>query len=104
MNPVAPYAGQDQQQVINRPVRIARIAEEQVRAARSVGPYTGQAQQQVIDIPASSRYRQEREESCWSLPPYARIFPPPTQAPGVAFVPPPIYTSDLWSAQQVWPL
>jgi hypothetical protein len=70
----------------------------------TVGPYAGQNQQSRIAITAESAYRQVWEEGPWVMPPYAQIFPPPVQAPGLAIVPPPIRASDLWSAMQTWPL
>ena len=69
-----------------------------------VPPYAGQSQQTQIPVPATIAYKQNWEESCWVVPPYASLYPPPTQEPGTAFVPPPVYTSDLWSAMQEWPL
>jgi len=69
-----------------------------------VAPYAGQSQQTVIPVPATIAYQEVWEESCWVIPPYASIFPPPAQEPGAALVPPPIRTSDLWSAMQTFPL
>lgn len=69
-----------------------------------VAPYAGQNQQSQIVIPARIAYRLIWEEGPWVMPPYAALYPPPTQAPAEALVPPPIRTSDLWSAMQEWPL
>jgi hypothetical protein len=69
-----------------------------------VAPYAGQNQQTQIVVPATIYYQEQMEDGPWVMPPYAQIYPPPAQAPGVAFVPPPVYTSDLWSAMQTWPL
>jgi hypothetical protein len=71
-----------------------------------VPPYTGQNQQTQIDVPRSTQYQEQWEEGPWSMPPYAAIFPPPSEplVPTVAFLPPPLFKTDLWSAMQVWPL
>jgi hypothetical protein len=68
-----------------------------------VAPYAGQNQQTVIPVPATIAYKQVREESCWVMIPYSQLYPPPPQ-PQVTYLPPPIRTSDLWSAQQTFPL
>jgi hypothetical protein len=75
-----------------------------VNGPRLVAPYAGQDQQSYIPITAPSRYQQQMEEGPWSMPPYAQLYPPPTQGPGISFLPPPIRTSDLWSAMGQWPL
>jgi hypothetical protein len=36
------------------------------------------------------------------MPPYASIYPPGSQTE--AFLPPPVYLTDIFSAQQTWPL
>jgi len=64
-----------------------------------VPPYAGQDQQQVINVPAPISYI-EPEEGPWAMMPYAYLYPQETVAP----VPPPVQTTDLWSAQQTWPL
>lgn len=69
-----------------------------------VQPYAGQSQQTKIQITAASAYQQTWEESCWVMPPYSALFPPDSQGPGTVFVPPPVQKTDLWSAQQTWPL
>lgn len=74
---------------------------------RTVPPYAGMNQQTVINVPASIAYQGPQyspEEGCWVMPPYSIIFPPDSQAPGTAFVPPPVQTTDIFSAQQTWPL
>ena len=79
------------------------------QAPSALGPYAGQSQPQAVVVPATTAYRQIREEGPWVLPPYAVIFPevfneqnPP--GPSTAFLPPPIKKTDLWRAQQSWPL
>jgi hypothetical protein len=67
-------------------------------------PYTGQDQQSYIPIMAPSRYQQVMEEGPWMMPPYAQIYPPPTQGPAEVWVPPPIKQIDIFAAQQTWPL
>lgn len=37
------------------------------------------------------------------MPPYSGLFPDGQQG-GTAFLPPPLAKTDLWSAQQTWPL
>jgi hypothetical protein len=71
---------------------------------RIVAPYAGQNQQWWISVPATIRYREQMEEGPWVMPPYAAIFPPPTQSAGQAWVPPPVQTTDIFAAQQTWPL
>ena len=68
-----------------------------------VQPYAGQNQQRFIHVPASIWHREQWEEGCWVLPPYAAIFPG-GEHPETAIVPPPIYKTDLWSAMQTWPM
>jgi len=70
-----------------------------------VPPYAGQSQQQQIQIPDTLAFK-DWEESCWVLPPYAQIFPevPNSQAEDKAFLPTKISMTDLFSAQQTWPL
>jgi hypothetical protein len=69
-----------------------------------VAPYAGQNQQTVIPVPATIAYKYiDREEGPWVMIPYAQLYPPPSE-PQVAFLPPPIRTSDLWSAMQTFPL
>jgi hypothetical protein len=69
-----------------------------------VPPYAGQNQQRWIPVPATIQYKHNWEEGPWVLPPYSSIYPPDSQAQGTAFVPPPIQKTDLWSAQQEFPL
>jgi hypothetical protein len=38
------------------------------------------------------------------MPPYAAFYPPPTQAPGEAWVPPPVNQIDNFTAKETWPL
>lgn len=70
-----------------------------------VAPYCGQSQQQQIQIPDTLAYK-DREEGPWVLPPYTAIFPevPNSQGEDNAFLPPPVSKTDLWSAQQTFPL
>lgn len=69
-----------------------------------VSPYAGQSQPSQIAVPSSTLYHSEREEGPWVMPPYASIFPPPTQGPGEAWVPPPVSQTDIFTAQQTFPL
>lgn len=97
----------------------------------AVIPYCGQNQQQQINVPASIAYREgDMEEGPWGMLAYGSLWPQPPE-PGVfygpmvvgpneppvplgnpqqapaqayAFLPPPISKTDLWAAQQVWPL
>jgi hypothetical protein len=70
-----------------------------------VAPYCGQSQPTVIPVPATIAYKYiDREEGPWAMIPYAQLYPPDPPAPSVAFLPPPIRTSDLWSAMQTFPL
>jgi hypothetical protein len=71
-----------------------------------VAPYAGQNQQTVIPVPATIAYKYiDTEEGPWVMMPYAQLYPPePPPAPSVAYLPPPIRTSDLWSAMQTFPL
>lgn len=69
----------------------------------TVPPYAGQCQQNQIQVPASLACK-DWEESCWVMPPYASLYPPPTQGPGEAWVPPPVKQTDIYTAQQTWPL
>jgi hypothetical protein len=72
-----------------------------------VSPYAGQSQQQQIAVPRTivfKSYQYSPEESCWAMPPYASFYPPGSQQPGEAFVPPPVQMTDLFSAMQMWPL
>lgn len=64
-----------------------------------VPPYAGQYQPQHINVPRKITYRQEREEGCWAIPPYGIIFWDEAEA-----IPPPLSKTELWSAQQTWPL
>jgi hypothetical protein len=70
-----------------------------------VAPYCGQSQQQTIVQPLSIQYQSwDGEEGPWVMPPYANLYPPPTQGPGEAWVPPPVSQTDIFLAQQTWPL
>ena len=74
------------------------------RAPSKVAPYCGSSQQVTIVVPRAIGFREvEREEGPWVLPPYANLFPGGEQG-GTAFVPPPVQSTDLWSAMQTWPL
>jgi hypothetical protein len=71
-----------------------------------VPPYCGQDQQQTIQVPAAIAYREPpyaSEEGPWAMIPFAYLYPQPPQ-PTLAVVPPPIRTSDLWSAMQTFPV
>lgn len=64
-------------------------------------------QQQAIKVPAAIAYKSYQyspEEGPWVMIPYARLYPPPAPAPTQGIAPPPLAKTDLWSAQQVWPL
>lgn len=69
-----------------------------------VPPYAGQNQSPWIFVPRPTQYQQQMEEGPWVMPPYASIYPPPTQGPGEAWVPPPVKQIDIFTAQQTWPL
>lgn len=70
-----------------------------------VQPYAGQNQQQRIVQPRSIQFQSwDGEEGCWLMPPYAQLYPPPTQSAGEAWVPPPVSQTDIFMAQQTWPL
>jgi hypothetical protein len=67
--------------------------------------YCGQNQVQQIQVPASIAYKYlDPEEGPWAMPPYASIYPPPTQSPGEAWAPPPVKQIDIFTAQQTFPL
>lgn len=74
----------------------------------TVPPYAGQSQQQTIQVPARIFYKYVWEEGAWVMKAYQEIFPeiPSEQNPPqyTDFVPLPIYKTDLWSANQTWPL
>jgi hypothetical protein len=71
-----------------------------------VAPYCGERQQRSIPVPARIAYRQEWEEGPWAMIPYAWLYPevPNSQAEAVSPVPPPVSKTDLWRAQQTYPL
>jgi hypothetical protein len=72
-----------------------------------VSPYCGQNQTQSINVPRRivyQSYQYSPEEGPWAMLPYASLFPPPTQGPGEAWVPPPVKQLDIFTAQQTWPL
>jgi hypothetical protein len=75
MNPISPYAGQDQQTHIKVPAAIAYKS-----------------------------YQYSPEESCWVMPAYANIFGIPAQPDSQDLVPPPLIKTDLLSAMQTYPL
>jgi hypothetical protein len=60
----------------------------------AVAPYTGQSQSATIAVANLPN----PEEGPSAMPPM------PYQEPSWDIVPPPIYKTDLWSAQQTWPL
>ena len=70
-----------------------------------VAPYCGQNQQQTILQPRPIQYQGwDGEEGPWVMLPYASLYPPSTQGPGEAWVPPPVKQIDIFLAQQTWPL
>jgi hypothetical protein len=71
---------------------------------RLVPPYCGQNQQSHIAITRPSLYHQEREEGCWVQIPYAQLYPPGSQGPGEVWLPPPVKQTDIYTAQQTFPL
>jgi hypothetical protein len=75
--------------------------------AITVPPYAGQDQPTWIAVPARIAYKYiDWEESCWVMPPYAALYPPPPQppAPKRAWLPPPLFKTDFWAANQGYPL
>lgn len=69
-----------------------------------VAPYAGQDQSPWIFVPRPTQYQQQMEEGPWVMPPYASLYPPPTQGPSEAWVPPPVKQIDIFTAQQTFPL
>lgn len=72
-----------------------------------VAPYAGQQQSQIIHVPAPIAYKYiDMEEGPWVMPPYAQIFDFNSQedAQTQAWVPPPVKQTDIFTAQQTWPL
>jgi hypothetical protein len=66
-----------------------------------VAPYCGQNQQQRIMVSDSVALREGGpEKGCWAMIPYAVRFPQRQ----LDYLPPPLSKTDLWSAQQTWPL
>jgi hypothetical protein len=61
-----------------------------------VPTYAGQAQTALINGPATP----DSEDGPCVVPPYAQMFPPQT----LDWVPPRLVKTDLWSAQQTYPL
>ena len=74
MNPVPPYAGQNQTSLINVPATIVYKS-----------------------------YQYSPEEGPWMMLPYANLYPPPAPATQ-AYLPPPLGKTDLWRAMGEWPL
>lgn len=69
--------------------------------------YAGQNQSSDIPVPASIAYREPpyaQEEGPWAMLPYASLYPPASQTQGSDVVPPPVKLTDIFSAQQTWPL
>jgi hypothetical protein len=60
----------------------------------NVPPYTGGAQPNRVDVKGTPK----TEDGPRAVKPYAII------PPGADWLPPPIYKTDLWSAQQTFPL
>ena len=72
-----------------------------------VPPYCGQNQSAQIQVPATIAYKSysySPEEGPWVMLPYASLYPPPTQGPTEAWVPPPVKQIDIFIAQQTFPL
>jgi hypothetical protein len=70
-------------------------------------PYCGQNQTSQIQVPAPIAYKAYQyspEEGPWAMIPYSVLYPPPTQGPGEAWVPPPVKQTDIFMAQQTFPL
>ena len=68
-----------------------------------VPSYCGQNQQSQIQVAGAvfGYQSQPMEEGPWVIPPYAWIFPPES---GQAWVPPPVKQTDIFTAQQTFPL
>jgi hypothetical protein len=67
-----------------------------------VPPYAGQDQTAHINVPATIAYKYiDREEGPWAMVPYAWLYP---QESGLAWVPPPVSQTDIYTAQQTYPL
>lgn len=67
---------------------------------KAIPSYTGQNQSAQIVVPRTTLYRQDAEESCWAMPPYALIFPPPPPAipgPIIVMYRPPLYKLPPWA-------
>lgn len=69
-----------------------------------VPPYAGQNQQWWIEVPRPTLYQEQMEDGPWVMPPYAQIYPPGSQGPGEVWLPPPVQQTDIFTAQQTWPL
>lgn len=72
-----------------------------------VPPYAGQNQTSKIAVPAPIAYKYiDGEEGPWAQAPYQWFYPTPVylEPPRLAYIPPPIYKTELWRAQQTWPL
>ena len=70
-----------------------------------VSPYAGQDQQAHINVPATIAYKYiDGEEGPWAMIPYAWLYPPSSQDPDEAWLPPPVKQTDIYTAQQTWPL
>jgi hypothetical protein len=71
-------------------------------------PYCGQNQAQQIQVPASVAYKEPpyaQEEGPWVQMPYAQIFGYNSQpGPDETWIPPPVKQTDIFTAQQTWPL
>jgi hypothetical protein len=70
----------------------------------AVARYCGQNQQHQIMVSDAVALREGQPEDGPSvMVPYASLFPqPPAQS--LAFLPPPVQKTDLFTAQQTWPL
>lgn len=70
-----------------------------------VAPYCGQNQTSQIQVPARIAYKYiDWEEGPWVMLPYATLYPPSSQPGGEQWLPPPVQMTDIFSAQQTWPL
>jgi hypothetical protein len=67
-------------------------------------PYTGQLQPGQILVPKRIQYQYwDGEEGPWSMIPYDFLWPQPKRKK-IAYIPPPVYRTEMWSANQGYPL
>jgi hypothetical protein len=70
-----------------------------------LAPYCGQNQTAHIAVPATIAYKYlDWEEGPWVMPPFASLYPPGSQTDARAQVPPAVYLTEIFAAQQTWPL